>query len=115
MRDKGHPEGVPVDTDNDGERGHKWTIRGHSWSLDVLFTASEMLRNGRFLYFSRAAQERDLLTNGRGWTQVDEGGRRWTKVDEGGRRWTKVDKRGLFAVVSAWHTYVEATANSSMT
>uniref|UniRef100_E6Q9Z5 Uncharacterized protein n=1 Tax=mine drainage metagenome TaxID=410659 RepID=E6Q9Z5_9ZZZZ len=65
---------MPVDTTMAAKDGHKWTIRGHSWALDVLFTASEMLRNGRFLYFSRAAQVRGLLTNGRGWTQVDEGG-----------------------------------------
>ena len=51
-----------------------WTLDGRLWTMDVLFTASEMLRNGRFLYFSRAAQVRGLLTNGRGWTQVDEGG-----------------------------------------
>jgi hypothetical protein len=51
-----------------------WTLDGRLWTMDVLFTASEMLRNGRFLYFSRAAQVRGLLTNGRGWTHVDEGG-----------------------------------------
>jgi hypothetical protein len=37
-----------------------------------------------------------------------------SQMDAAGPMWTKLDKRGLFAVVSAWHIYVEATANSSL-
>ena len=91
----GHPKGARR-PDYDGECGHMWAIRGHSWTLDRLLMDSEMRRNGRDWYFWRAIQVRHLRGNGRTWTHLDAPGRMWTHVDACGRTWAFADVPGLF-------------------